>query len=180
MSGNPHRRRTAELALFTPVHRLHRVSKGLASPSFDLDEGHNSASLRYEVEVSVTVPEAAIEYSPPLLRQPDGRDPLALLSQHLRRCRHERKDAGARQDARIEPPRPSSPPRGGGEALSSAGQGFGVCPSAISSSTFAAAIPATGVSILRSTLSLLRTQKCSSVSPTWSVIVHVSKVPSGT
>ncbi len=68
MPCNPHRCRTAELALLSPVHRLLRVAKGLASPSFDLDESHNPASLRYEVEVPVTIPKAAIKYSPPLLR----------------------------------------------------------------------------------------------------------------
>src|SRR5690348_5700127 len=101
---NPHRRRSRQLTLLAPVHRLHRVPEALATPRLDFDERHYPAPLRYEVEVAVATPEPPIQYSPAPLGEPRLGDSLAFLTKQLARCRHERKDAGALPDARIELP----------------------------------------------------------------------------
>ena len=100
--SHPDRGRAGELALFAPVDGLYRVPEVVAATSLDLHEGHYPTPLRDEIEIPMPVTEAAVQYPPPPLSQPRGRDSLALLPKHLRRRRHERKDAGARLDARIE------------------------------------------------------------------------------
>jgi len=100
--SHPDRGRADELALFAPVDGLYGVPKVVAPTSLDLHEGHHAAPLRDQIEIPMPVAEAAVEYSPSPLSQPHRRDSLALLPKHLRRRRHERKDAGARLDARIE------------------------------------------------------------------------------
>jgi hypothetical protein len=100
---DPYRCRTRQLTLLSPVHRLHRVPKALATPRLDLHERHYPAPLSYEVKVTVATPEPPVQDSPALPNQPRLGDSLPFLAQHLSRRRHERKDADARPDARINP-----------------------------------------------------------------------------
>jgi hypothetical protein len=171
--SDPDRGRAGELALLAPVDGLYGVPKVIAATSLDLHEGHNATPLRDEIEIPMPVAEAAVQYSPSPLSQPRRRDSLALLPKHLRRRRHDAKmRAPAWTPASNELiPKPSRAHAAGSK---SAHHDFGDCPCASSNSTFAAAIPATGVSILRSTLSLLRIHKCSCDSPTCSVSVQQS------
>ncbi len=80
MPRDPHRRRARQFPLLPPVYGLDRVSKVTTSTSFDLNEGHNTASLGYEVQIPVPVPEAPLQDPPPSLDQPLRCDSLALRS----------------------------------------------------------------------------------------------------
>jgi len=119
---HPNRRRTRELALLAPVHSFDGVTEILATARLDLYEGNYPPALCHQVHIAVPAAEAAFEDSPPPLSQPRRRYPLALFPELLRRCRHERKDAGTRSGARISSSHPpSQPPTGGwiigGESL---------------------------------------------------------------
>ena len=50
LPGRPDRRGAAELALFAPPHRRHRVAESAPAPGLDLDERHHAVALGDEVE----------------------------------------------------------------------------------------------------------------------------------
>lgn len=85
------------------------MSEAPATPRLDLHERHDTAPLRYEIKVAVATPETPIQNSPATLNEPRLRDSLTFLAKQLSRGRHERKDAGALLDARIDsfPPQPA-------------------------------------------------------------------------
>ena len=66
VSGNPHSRRTAEVALLPPTDGLDRVAKSLSGPCLDFDERDEAVPLDYKVNVTVSVPEAPLQQPPSL------------------------------------------------------------------------------------------------------------------
>jgi hypothetical protein len=69
---------------FFPVDRLDRAAEMVVAPGLDLDERDDSIPLDYQVDVTVPVPEAAVEDLPAVAREPAFRDPFSNFAQGLR------------------------------------------------------------------------------------------------
>jgi hypothetical protein len=83
MTVDPDSGRTTELPLFPPIDRLHRASKPVAAPSFDLDKGNHAVALDHEVDIAMPTPEPTLEHPPASAPKPPLRYPLTQLAERL-------------------------------------------------------------------------------------------------
>ena len=69
--------------MFLPVDRLDRIPELTPPPSLDLDERHRSLTLHDEIDISMAVPEASLNYPPSVSPKPTLRYPFSQLSERL-------------------------------------------------------------------------------------------------
>jgi hypothetical protein len=69
--------------LLLPVDRFDRIPELTPAPSFDFDERHRSLALHDEIDVSMAVPEAALNHTPSVSPKPALRYPLSELSERV-------------------------------------------------------------------------------------------------
>ena len=83
MAIDPDPRRTTQLPLLPPVHRLDGTAEPGAAPSLDLDERYHPVPLDHEIDVPVPASEAPLHHAPPPQPEPSLRDPLPQLAECL-------------------------------------------------------------------------------------------------
>jgi hypothetical protein len=80
---DPDQGRALQFPLFAPVNCLNRTAELRATAGFHLNKSDQTIPLDHEIDVAMSVAEAALHYAPPTPTKPSLRDSLSELAKGL-------------------------------------------------------------------------------------------------